>query len=69
MIYTSDGSLPEDQAKAFAKQYAEELHQEQKAKIDSLVAGRSKKPGDESLYGKPGQDLRSKIQSGEIKIA
>ena len=34
MISTSDGSLPEDQAKAFAKQYAEELHQEQKAKID-----------------------------------
>ena len=45
------------------------LSEEQKAKIDSLVAGRSKKPGDESLYGKPGQDLRSKIQSGEIKIA
>ena len=71
MISTSDGSLPskEEEAKAFAKQYAQELHEEQKAKNDSLVDGRAKKPGDESLYGKPGQDLRSKIQSGELKIA
>ncbi len=69
MISTSDGSLPEEQAKAFAKQYAQELHEEQKAKNDSLVSARSKKPGDEPLYGKTGQDLKSKIQSGEIKIA
>ena len=68
MISTSDGSLPEEQAKAFAKQYAQELHEEQKAKNDSLVSARSKKPGDEPLYGKTGQDLKSKIQSGEIKI-
>ena len=68
MISTSDGSPPEEQAKAFAKQYAQELHEEQKAKNDSLVSARSKKPGDEPLYGKTGQDLKSKIQSGEIKI-
>ena len=68
MISTSDGSLPEEEAKAFAKQYAAELQQEQQEKNDALVQARSRKEGDAALYGKPGQDLNSKIQSGEIKI-
>ena len=41
------------------------LHQE---KNDALVKARSSRPGDTAMYGKPGQDLNSKIQSGEIKI-
>ena len=69
MISTSDGSLPEDQAKAFAQQYAKELQEEKQAENDALVKARSSKPGDTAMYGKPGQDLKSKIQSGEIKIA
>ena len=68
MISTSDGSPPEEQAKAFAKQYAAELQQEQQKKNDALVQARGIKEGDESLYGRRGQDLNSKIQSGEIKI-
>ena len=68
MTSTSDGSLPEDQAKAFAKQYAAELQQEQQEKNDALVQARGIKEGDTALYGKPGQDLKSKIQSGQIKI-
>ena len=68
MISTLDGSPPEDQAKAFARQYAKELQEEKKAKNDALVDARSSKEGDTALYGKPGQDLNSKIQSGEIKI-
>ena len=68
MISTSDGSLPEEEAKAFAKQYAAELQQEQQEKNDALVQARGIKEGDTALYGKPGQDLKSKIQSGEIKI-
>ena len=68
MISTSDGSLPEDQAKAFAKQYAKELQEEKQSQNDALVKARSREEGDTALYGKPGQDLKSKIQSGEIKI-
>ena len=68
MISTSDGSLPEDQAKAFAKQYAQELQAEKQATNDALVKARSNNPGDTAMYGKQGQDLNSKIQSGEIKI-
>ena len=68
MISTSDGSLPEEEAKAFAKQYAAELQQEEQEKNDALVQARGIKEGDTALYGKPGQDLNSKIQSGEIKI-
>ena len=68
MISTSDGSLPEEEAKAFAKQYAAELQQEQQEKNDALVKARSSNPGDTAMYGKPGQDLKSKIQSGQIKI-
>ena len=68
MISTSDGSLPEEEAKAFAQQYAKELQQEQQEKNDALVKARSSKPGDTAMYGKPGQDLKSKIQSGQIKI-
>ena len=68
MISTSDGSLPEEEAKLFAQQYAKELQEEKQAKNDALVKARSSRPGDTSMYGKPGQDLNSKIQSGEIKI-
>ena len=68
MISTSDGSLPEEEAKAFAKQYAAELQQEQQEKNDALVQARGIKEGDTALYGNPGQDLKSKIQSGQIKI-
>jgi len=68
MISTSDGSLPEDQAKAFAQQYAKELQEEKQATNDALVAARGIKEGDVALYGKAGQDLNSKIQSGQIKI-
>ena len=68
MISTSDGSLPEDQAKAFAQQYAKELQEEKQATNDALVQARGIKEGDIALYGKAGQDLNSKIQSGQIKI-
>ena len=68
MISTSDGSLPKDQAKAFAQQYAKELQEEKQKTNDALVQARSRKEGDAALYGKPGQDLNSKIQSGQIKI-
>ena len=68
MTSTSDGSLPEDQAKAFAQQYAKELQEEKQATNDALVQARGIKEGDVALYGKAGQDLNSKIQSGQIKI-
>ena len=68
MISTSDGSLPEEQAKAFAKQYAKEIQAEKDEQIRKIVAAKSYKEGVESLYGRRGQDLNSKIQSGEIKI-
>ena len=68
MISTSDGSLPEEEAKAFAKQYAAELQLEKQKTNDALVKARSSNPGDTAMYGKPGQDLNSKIQSGQIKI-
>ena len=68
MISTSDGSLPEEEAKAFAKQYAKELQEEKQSQNDALVKARSREEGDTALYGKPGQDLNSKIQSGEIKV-
>ena len=68
MISTSDGSLPEEEAKLFAQQYAKELQEEKQAKNDALVKARSSRPGATAMYGKPGQDLNSKIQSGEIKI-
>ena len=50
MISTSDGSLPEDQAKAFAQQYAKELQEEKQEKNDALVKARSSKPGDTAMY-------------------
>ena len=68
MISTSDGSLPEEEAKLFAQQYAKELPEEKQAKNDALVKARSSNTGDTAMYGKPGQDLKSKIQSGQIKI-
>ena len=37
MTSTSDGSLPEDQAKAFARQYAEDLQAEKMSKNNKLV--------------------------------
>ena len=68
MISTSDGSLPEEQAKAFAKQYAKEFQQEHDEKVRKIVNAKKYKEGDMSMKGMPGQDLNSKIQSGEIKI-
>jgi hypothetical protein len=68
MISTSDGSLPEEEAKAFAKQYAAELQLEKQKTNDALVQARGIKEGDTAMYGKPGQDLKSKLQSGEIQI-
>ena len=41
MISTSDGSLPEEEAKAFAKQYAAELQEEKQKTNDALVQARS----------------------------
>jgi len=68
MISTSDGSLPEEEAKAFAKQYAAELQEEKKQKNDALVQARTRKEGDTAMYGITGQDLKSKIESGQIQI-
>ena len=50
----SDGSLPEDQAKAFARQYAEELQAEKRAKNTELVNSRIQEAGDDALYGMRG---------------
>ena len=68
MISTSDGSLPEEEAKAFAKQYAAELQEEKRQKNDALVQARTRKEGDTAMYGISGQDLKSKIESGQIQI-
>ena len=64
MTSTSDGSQAEEQAKAFASQYAKEFQAEMEAPINELVKGRA--PDFER--GEIGLDLKSKIQSGEIKI-
>ena len=40
MISTSDGSLPEEQAKAFAKQYAKEIQAEKDEQIRKIVAAK-----------------------------
>ena len=68
MNSTSDGSLPEDQAKAFAKQYAEELQAEKRAKNTELVNSRIQEAGDDALYGMRGMDLVQKVRSGEVKF-
>ena len=68
MISTSDGSLPEDQAKAFAKQYAEELQAEKMSKNNKLVDSRIQEAGDDALYGMRGMDLVSKVRAGEINF-
>ena len=68
MISTSDGLPPEDQAKAFLKRKTEEIQAEEEDKIRQMVDAKTYKPGDTALYGKPGQDLNSKIQSGQIKL-
>ena len=68
MISTSDGSLPEDQAKAFARQYAEELQAEKRAKNTELVNSRIQEAGDDALYGMRGMDLVQKVRSGEVKF-
>ena len=70
MISTSDGSLPskEEEAKAFVKQYAKEFQEEHDEKVQKIVDAKKYNLGDMSMRGMPGQDLNSKIQSGEIKI-
>jgi len=68
MTSISDGSLPEDQAKVFARQYAKEFQQEHDEKVRKIVNAKKYKEGDIAMKGMPGQDLNSKIQSGEIKI-
>ena len=64
MTSTSDGSQAEEQAKAFARQYAKEFQEEMEAPINELVRGRAR----DYERGEIGLDLKSKIQSGEIKI-
>tara|TARA_R100000353_G_scaffold26862_2_gene22682 strand:+ start:297 stop:506 length:210 start_codon:yes stop_codon:yes gene_type:complete len=68
MISTSDGSQPNELALAFAKQYAKEFQEEKEALNKELVKSRSAGPGEMALKGTRGQDLRSKIASGVIKI-
>ena len=68
MISTSDGSLPEDQAKAFARQYAEELQAEKMSKNNKLVNSRIQEAGDDALYGMRGMDLVSKVRAGEVNF-
>ena len=68
MNSTSDGSLPEDQAKAFARQYAEDLQAEKRAKNTELVNSRIQEAGDDALYGMRGMDLVQKVRSGEVKF-
>ena len=53
MTSTSDGSQAEEQAKAFARQYAKEFQAEKEAPINELVKGRA--PNFER--GEIGQDL------------
>ena len=50
MTSISDGSLPEEEAKAFAQQYAKELQEEKQATNDALVQARGIKEGDTALY-------------------
>ena len=64
MTSTSDGLQAEKQAKDFARQYAKEFQEEMEQPINELVAARASDPE----RGEIGQDLKSKIQSGEIKI-
>ena len=47
---------------------AKELQEEKDEQIRKIVDAKRYKEGDESLYGRRGQDLNSKIHSGEIKI-
>ena len=51
MISTSDGSLPEDQAKVFARQYAKEIQEEKDEATKKIVDERNYKPGDNALGG------------------
>ena len=64
MTSISDGSQAKEQAKAFARQYAKEFQAEMEQPINELVRERTSDP----LRGEIGQDLKSKIQSGELKI-
>ena len=68
MTSTSDGSLPEDQAKAFARQYAEDLQAEKRSKNNKLVNSRIQEAGDDALYGMRGMDLVSKVRAGEVNF-
>ena len=51
MTSISDGSLPEDQAKVFARQYAKELQEEKDEATKKIVDERNYKPGDNALRG------------------
>ena len=62
------GRFLKKRLKHLQRQYAKELQEEKQATNDALVQARGIKEGDTALYGKPGQDLKSKIQSGQIKI-
>ena len=68
MTSTSDGSLPEDRAKAFARQYAEDLQAEKMSKNNKLVNSRIQEAGDDALYGMRGMDLVSKVRAGEVNF-
>ena len=68
MTSTSDGLQAEKQAKDFARQYAKEFQQEHDEKVRKIVNAKKYKEGDIAMKGMPGQDLNSKIQSGQIKI-
>ena len=68
MNSTSDGLSPEEEAKAFARQYAEELQAEERAKNNELVDRRMVEAGDEPLYGMRGMDLASRVRSGEVRF-
>mgnify|MGYP001340053209 FL=1 len=68
MTSTSDGSLPEDQAKEFARQYAEDLQAEKMSKNNKLVNSRIQEAGDDALYGMRGMDLVSKVRAGEVNF-
>ena len=68
MTSTSDGLQADEQAKAFAREYAKEFQQEHDESVQKIVDERKYNLGDRAMKGMPGQDLNSKIQSGQIKI-
>ena len=78
MISPSDGLLlneeddldidREEEAKAFLKQYADDYQEEQEDKMEDVIRTKTADPGDEAMYGKRSQDLKAKLDSGEINI-